>query len=288
MKYQTQKKIIVCFASLLISTIIHADTQSAKDLVRAGGPIAGLTANQLAFFNEGLARFNELDSVSGAESGAPGSGLGPRFNMNSCVGCHAQPTVGGSSPATNPQIAVATRFGAKNTIPSFITANGPVREARFIKNPDGTADGGVHGLFVITGRQDATGCNIQQPDFATAQANNNVIFRIPTPVFGAGLIETIPDSTILANQFSNLAAKQALGIGGMANREVKLAQGLPNRNGNDGTVTRFGWKAQNKSLLLFAGEAYNVEMGVTNELFQNKRDETSGCVFNGIPEDITN
>jgi hypothetical protein len=30
---------------------------------------------------------------------------------------------------TNPQIAVATSDGARNTIPSFITRNGPVREA---------------------------------------------------------------------------------------------------------------------------------------------------------------
>ena len=49
-----------------------------------------------------------------------------------------------------------------------------------------------------------------------------------------------------------------------------------NLNGNDGTIARFGWKAQNKSLLLFSGEAYNVEMGITNELFQTERDETAG------------
>jgi CxxC motif-containing protein (DUF1111 family) len=46
-----------------------------------------------------------------------------------------------------------------------------------------------------------------------------------------------------------------------------------NRNGNDGTIARFGWKAQNKSLLAFAGEAYNVEMGISNELFQTEREE---------------
>jgi len=46
---------------------------------------------------------------------------------------------------------------------------------------------------------------------------------------------------------------------------------MTNRNGNDGTIARFGWKAQNKSLLLFSGEAYNVEQGVTNELFQTER-----------------
>src|SRR5438552_11516575 len=73
-----------------------------------------------------------------------------------------------------------------------------------------------------------------------------------------------------------------------ANRFAKATRGISgheNRNGNDGSITRFGWKAQNKSLALFAAEAYNVEQGVTNEIFPNERDETPGCVFNGTPED---
>jgi hypothetical protein len=52
--------------------------------------------------------------------------------------------------------------GATNVVPSFITVNGPIREARFVRKPDGTPDGGVHGLFVITGRTDAPGCKITQ------------------------------------------------------------------------------------------------------------------------------
>jgi CxxC motif-containing protein (DUF1111 family) len=51
-------------------------------------------------------------------------------------------------------------------------------------------------------------------------------------------------------------------------------------------VARFGWKAQNKSLLLFSGEAYNVEMGITNELFQTERNETASCQFAVIPNDV--
>jgi CxxC motif-containing protein (DUF1111 family) len=63
---------------------------------------------------------------------------------------------------------------------------------------------------------------------------------------------------------------------------------MPNRSGNDGTITRFGWKAQNKSITVFAGEAYNVEMGVTNDVFPTARDETPGCT-QGVnePNDIT-
>jgi len=99
-----------------------------------------------------MSDFMEVDSVSGTISGEGGSGLGPTFSGNSCAQCHAFPAVGGSSPATNPQVELATLDGAQNTVPSFITSTGPVREARFIRNSDGSPDSGVHGLFTIAGR----------------------------------------------------------------------------------------------------------------------------------------
>ena len=232
----------------------------------AGGPVPGLTPAETAAFDDGQVAFAEVDGVA--------QGLGPRFNMDSCGGCHAHPAGGGSSPFTNPQVAVATAQGAANSIPFFINVNGPVREARFPLNPDGTPDGGVHDLFTITGRSDAPGCVIAQPNFDAAAAKNNLIFRIPTPVFGAGLIEAIQDAAIVANMNANRFSKSKLGI-----------TGHPNFTGNDGTITRFGWKAQNKSLEIFASEAYNVEQGVTNEGFPNERDETVTCVFNPTPED---
>jgi CxxC motif-containing protein (DUF1111 family) len=237
-----------------------------------GDPIGNLTAGETAAFNNGLIVFQEVDSVSGTLDA--GSGLGPRFNLDSCAGCHAQPAIGGSSPPVNPQIAVATKAGATNKIPSFLSINGPVREARFVRTATGTADGGVHDLFVISGRSDASGCTITHPDFAAASAANNVVFRIPTPLYGAGLIEAIDDAVILANRDADASKKAVLGIAGH-----------PNRNENDGSLTRFGWKAQNKSLSVFAGEAYNVEQGVTNDIFPNERDSTGGCRFNSTPED---
>ena len=186
---------------------------------------------------------------------------------------------------------MATFDGAKNTVPWFIAQNGPVREARF-KKSNGVSDGSDATSSSITGRADAPGCNIAQFDFLpagtplTGQGGNpNIIFRIPTPVFGAGLIESISDSAILANMRSNTTEKSTLGISGHANA---VLGGNVNRSANDGTITRFGWKAQNKSLLLFASEAYNVEMGVSNQLFPQERDETPGCLFNPTPEDTLN
>jgi CxxC motif-containing protein (DUF1111 family) len=63
--------------------------------------------------------------------------------------------------------------------------------------------------------------------------------------------------------------------------------GMTNNNGNDGTIARFGWKAQNKSLLLFSGEAYNVEQGISNEIFQTEREEDPNCQFKNVPNDFT-
>jgi CxxC motif-containing protein (DUF1111 family) len=254
-------------------------------------PLPGLTADELTFFQDGQARFLAVEVVSGATA-SQGNGLGPRFNSNQCSSCHAQPYVGGSSPASNPLFSVVNAQGALNRMPWFEALNGPVREARFVQS-NGMPDGGVHNLFVITGRSDAGACNIGQPSFLPAGnpvtgqgGNRNIIFRIPTPVLGAGLIEAIADSAILANQSANATAKQQVGVAGHPNA---IQGGNTNLSANDGTITRFGWKAQNKSLLMFAGEAYNVEMGISNQLFPQERDETPACQAGyATPNDTSN
>jgi CxxC motif-containing protein (DUF1111 family) len=240
----------------------------------AGGPIAGLTSAQQAFFTAAQASFGVIETGT--------SGLGPGFNELSCQNCHINPAIGGSSPATNPQVTDANTAGATNVIPSFITANGPIREARFVNFPDGTPDGNVHDLFSTQGRADVPGCVFAQPNFAAQLADHNVIFRIPINTFGDGFIEALSDAT-LQNAFSAQAQQNSsLGISGTFNHA-----------GNTGNISRFGWKAQNASLLMFAGEAYNVEEGVTNDLFPNERGDVidpgavvpAACSPLPLPED---
>ncbi len=258
----------------------------------AGGAVESVNADEpatiLDFWTTGRERFQEVDAVA--------DGLGPRYNALSCASCHAHPEVGGSSPSVNPQVAAATANGATNTVPSFITSSGPVREARFIYFTDGSGNpittepnGGVMPLYTIAGRSDASTCTttyIQQPDFASAVTNDNISFRIPTPLFGLGLVENIDDSLLQVVLEQHYTGPYYVG-------------GTFNRSPNDGTISRFGWKAQNKSLELFSGEAYNVEQGVTNELFtqerpspEENRDRGPGlatqCRLNATPEDHTN
>jgi CxxC motif-containing protein (DUF1111 family) len=238
----------------------------------AGNPVPGLTPDQTTLFLNGQENFKELENI--------GDGLGPRFNLDSCVGCHSFPTHGGSSPAVNPQVALATAMGAKNVVPAFLSTNGPIREVRFKFTNNGQRDGGVHSLFVISGRVDdggnAAGCTAVQENFNAQYQRGNLSFRIPTPTYGLGLTENIPDTTLTANLAANAQQKQALGISGHLNT-----------NPNDGRISRYGWKAQNVSLLLFSGEAYNVEEGITNELFQTERDLNPTCQFDAVPNDVT-
>lgn len=256
----------------------------------AGQFIKGLTTDQKSTTARLTQIFTEVNQVTGGNQ-QKSVGLGPLFNSNSCNSCHGQPGAGGSSPVSNPLFSIFNALGGTNTMPFFNTTTGPVNVARFAFQSDGvTPDGGVHNMFTIAGRTDAPGCSVglvTQPDFAGASAAGNLRLRLTTPTFGDGLIEIIRDRDIVLNMNSNVAAKQALGIGGH-----------PNRVEEDGTISRFGWKAQNKSLIYFAGEAYNVEVGISNELFPNERVEVPGCLppfpvtgntfkTHGVPDDRT-
>jgi hypothetical protein len=270
----------------------------------AGAPISPIQVNELAMFTEGKFRVTEVEATcDGCSQVTPGgstgedpflqtktnsAGLGARFNADQCMSCHSQPAIGGSGgflvpnpaaapanrkPPENPMFDLLPhRFGMRNTVPSFITQYGPIREVRFQRKPDGSPDGGVHQLFTVVGRNDdptIPGCTaavLPQPDFETELRNKNLSFRIPTQMYGLGLIDSIQDIEIMSHFNASAGVRAQLGV-----------QGTANRSGNDGTITRFGWKAQNKSLTMFAGEAYNVEMGITNELFPQATEENPAC-----------
>ena len=274
-------------------------------------PTTGATVNdnERNSFLEGILRAGQLESTcdncADVTDGSPvpgeldplfpqthtnSNGLGARHNADQCFVCHGQPVLGGSGgfivpnpgdaqpqSAENPQFRlVPNRFGRQNKVPDFEYQYGPIREVRFKYHPDGTRDGGVHQLWTVRGSTNDTtisGCALNQPDFAGQAKAGNLAFRIPLQMLGLGLIESIQDKEILAHHDSTAELRAELGIGGH-----------PNRSGNDGTITRFGWKAQNKSITIFAGEAYNVEMGITNEAFPTATEEDAGCQGPNKPE----
>lgn len=100
------------------------------------------------------------------------------------------------------------------------------------------------------------GCQAQIPNDA-----NVLIRRIPTPLFGAGLIEAIPDAAIRAGE--DPGDRNGDGVSGRAASLIDIASQRER-------VGRFGWKAQHATLLAFAGDAYLFEMGITNDLFPDE------------------
>jgi len=190
-------------------------------------PLLGLTTAQRADFDAGLAEFQAVETIA--------EGLGPVFNGKSCAECHAVPSVGGSEP--NLGVARETRI------------------ARLFNGVFDPLDGSVSvdkgGGLLQQRAIDLPGCHLKRevvPPEATF-----VSLRISTALFGAGLMEAIPDTTILGNT-SN---------GGIANFVLNPDTGRTE-------LGRFGWKAQVATLHQFAGDAYLNEMGITNPSFPHE------------------
>ncbi len=187
-----------------------------------GSPLAGITAHEFELFMTGREDFLEVEDA--------GEGLGPAFNGLSCAQCHASPAAGGVSPVAE------VRAGYREENGRFIVLGGET----------------LYHLFSLPNQE----CQPRIP------AEANVIARrIPIPLFGAGLVEAIPDETILA--LEDPEDGNGDGISGRAAIVIDVATGGKR-------VGRFGWKAQHATLLAFGADAYRNEMGITNDLFRTE------------------
>ncbi len=277
---------VLALAPLALVVVVRAQSQAQDPGVRggtidAGSFFSGLTSNQKNVEGTITSTFTEINSVTGFGNGGTGNtGLGPRFDANSCNSCHAQPATGGSAPFTNAFFQIFDLDGALNEMPYFESETGSMLNAHFptaLAGGDPILSGFTQELFTITGRSDAGSCDLEQPNFSGAQAANDIIMRTPLPMFGDGLVEIVPEPTILANQAAECANENSTGICGT----VQLAP--------DNTISRIGWKAQERSALLFSSAAYNIEEGVSTAEFPNELDETNpNCILNGVPEDHFN
>ena len=212
---------------------------------RPGDPLPGLTAQEFTEFRLGLDDFLEVETAA--------EGLGPAFNGTSCAVCHNVPAVGGTSAI------LETRVGGRDAQGNFVTL-------------DATGETLMHLFSVPT-----HGCQPAIPASATIIAR-----RAPIPVFGAGLVELIPDADLLALEDPGDANGD-----GVSGRAARLMDG----NGAV-RVGRFGWKAQHFSLLTFGADAYLNEMGITNDIFPQEAgygitaDAMRRCDVSRDPEDV--
>jgi CxxC motif-containing protein (DUF1111 family) len=186
-----------------------------------GEPLAGVTPVEFEEFRLGLDDFLEVETSD--------EGLGPAFNGTSCAACHSVPAVGGTGHMS--EVRAAKRGPRGEFVPL---------------DPSGET---LFHLFSVPSHS----CQPVIPPDATVIAR-----RVPIPLFGAGLVEAIPDESLLA--LEDPVDRNRDGVSGRAAIVVDVATG-------ERRVGRFGWKAQHATLLSFGADAYRNEMGITNELF---------------------
>ena len=150
-------------------------------------------------------------------------GLGPTYNAQSCADCHQNVATGGAS-----QVA-EHRTGRMTGHVFFESLGGSLIQSR------ATTPDVVERVAV-------------QDDIRT--------FRISTNTLGAGYIEAIANSTLLAIRDSQPSAMRGQAL------EVPVLEA-----GSAARIGRFGWKGQHASLESFAADAYLNEMGITSPLF---------------------
>ena len=186
-----------------------------------------LTAAEKALFAAGQAKFATVED--------PDEGLGPVFNGRSCAECHS---AGGTGGAGDDLIETrVTRIGAGSGAgySDLTQVGGPVIQRRSLQEIDPASN--------------------VPPEVVPPEATH-VSRRIATPLFGAGLLEAIPDAEIL----KNVRHGDPDGVVGVPNYVVSPITGLTQ-------VGRFGWKCQVATLEHFAADAYLNEMGVTTPVF---------------------
>ena len=212
---------------------------SAAALADFGDPLPGLSAEEVAAFEDGKADFTEVETVA--------DGLGPVFNEASCVACHTGPK--GAIGGTNQRLE--TRFGRYKFDGTF--------------DPLAALGGSLLQDHSI-GSDGKKGHEYKAE--AVPRAANVVARRRTTPLFGLGLVDATPTSTFLM-----LAFAQAIARPSIAGAPNIVTDPLTQR----AALGKFGWKAQVPSLFVFAGDAYLNEMGITNPIFPNENCPQGNC-----------
>jgi CxxC motif-containing protein (DUF1111 family) len=208
-------------ASLAWVALVVEATGRAQAPLRPGDSVPGISAAAFSLFRLGLDDFVEVETAE--------DGLGPAFNGTSCAICHSVPAIGGSGVVAE------------------------VRAARVL--PDGSVMGldGSDGTLMHLFSTPTHGCQPMMPVEATVIAR-----RVPIPLFGAGLVEAVPDEALLTLEDPDDRNRD--GVSGRAARVRDVATGRER-------IGRFGWKAQHATLMAFGADAYRNEMGITNDLF---------------------
>ncbi|MES1176185.1 MAG: di-heme oxidoredictase family protein [Myxococcales bacterium] len=219
------------------------------------------------------AQFADAKANFAAVENAAADGLGPIFNANACGTCHQNGALGGAGQQIEARYGTLIG-GVFNGLPN---TGGSLRQLFGI------------GGFNIGGLNCNSGVDANPAPGATIFAG-----RLTTPLFGLGLVDSLPDSA-----FDTLASREPTAIRGVVNRfAIALPNPLdPSQHVGTVRVARFGWKANVPSLAQFSGDAYVNEMGITttscingaaNNAFatENRANRApTNALINGCPDD---
>jgi CxxC motif-containing protein (DUF1111 family) len=214
-------KRVIALAGAAYLTVLCVQISGQNGRPLPGDPLTGLTGSEFEDFRLGLNDFTSVETVE--------DGLGPAFNGSSCAVCHSVPAIGGAG------VVAEVRAARRDERGEFVEL--------------APTSGSLFQIFSIPTHR----CQPVIPPEA-----NVISRRVPIPLFGAGLVEAIPDEVLLA--LDDADDRDGDGVSGRAAIIVDIATGRRR-------VGRFGWKAQHATLLAFAADAYRNEMGITNDLF---------------------
>src|SRR5262249_4706476 len=247
--------LLMCVAALAGAFAIVGLAQSGTQAV--SGFNTPLNNNQSSAVSNGFT----TDTVFAADEGVfmeeedIGDGLGPVYNARSCVDCHAQPGVGGTSQVT--ELRVGHNDARGNFVNPTIAIN------------DGATS--IPNRSLVNDRSVCAEATERAPGTETIHA-----LRATTNVLGDGYVEAIDSNTLLA--IANAQPGQSGGRIAGQFIQVPVSEAPGQMRGG-----RFGWKNQQASLLSFAADAYVNEQGITSRL--QPTDTTSLCDTVTDPED---
>jgi CxxC motif-containing protein (DUF1111 family) len=195
-------------------------------------------------------------------------GLGPLFNSVSCASCHIGD--GRGKPPGPGENFVSMLF--RISIPGEDVHGGPLEvpgfggqfQQRAIFGAQAEGNVQMSYSYVTYTFPDGSSCQLRAPlyslmDVYSALPGGVMISpRVAPPVFGLGLLEAIPEESILAKQ--DIYDADGDGISGKANYvwNIELTKK---------TLGRFGWKASSPTILQQTAAAYAQDMGITTFLF---------------------